>query len=112
MGLSPSQVKPMTMKLVFAASPLSMQHEGVRADWLARIMCLNGRTCLPADCCFNELALKIQLSMLFSTKRMLSSSSYYYLALKVKCKGFEYLIVLLYSIKIQIFCTKCVTVYL
>ena len=77
MGVSPSQVKPMTMKLIFAASPLSMQHEGVRADWLARIMCPNGGTCLPADCCFNELALKIQLSMLFSTKRMLSSSSYY-----------------------------------
>jgi hypothetical protein len=30
------------------------------------IMCLSGATCLPADSCFHELALKkIQLSMLF-----------------------------------------------
>jgi hypothetical protein len=29
-------------------------------DWLARIirmMCQSGATCLPADCCFSELAL-------------------------------------------------------
>jgi len=26
MGLSPDRVKPMTMKLIFVASPLSMQH--------------------------------------------------------------------------------------
>ena len=30
-------------------------------DWLVeiRIMCLSGATCLSADCCFSELALKI-----------------------------------------------------
>ena len=42
MGSSPDRVKPMTIKLVFVASPLSMQHYGERAmtGWLGiRIMC-------------------------------------------------------------------------
>jgi hypothetical protein len=46
--------------LVFIASPLSMQHRGERATTGRlgiRIMCLSGATCLPADCCFSELAL-------------------------------------------------------
>ena len=59
-GSSPNLVIPRTMKLVLAATPLSMQHYGVRAKTGIRI----GATCLPADC-FCELALiKIQLSML------------------------------------------------
>ena len=47
-------------KLVFVASPLSAQHSGERAmaEWLGiRIMSPSGATCLPADCCFSELAL-------------------------------------------------------
>jgi diaminopimelate decarboxylase len=56
-------VKPKIIKLIFVtiASRLSMQHLGVRAKtgWLRiRIMCLYGETCLSADCCFSELALK------------------------------------------------------
>ena len=42
------------------ASPLSTQHLGERemTGWLGiRIMCPSGATCLPADCCFSELAL-------------------------------------------------------
>ena len=53
-------VKPKTMKLVFVASPLSMQHKGeiARTGWLGiRIMCPSGATCLTADCCFSEPAL-------------------------------------------------------
>ena len=60
MGLSPGRVKPKTMKLVFVASPLTMQHEGERAKtgWLGiRIMCPIGVTCLLTDCSFSELAL-------------------------------------------------------
>jgi hypothetical protein len=67
-GFTPSRVKPNTIQLVRVASPLSTQHSGERAktDWLGiRIMCPSGTTCLPADCCFSELALlKIQLSVL------------------------------------------------
>jgi hypothetical protein len=39
---------------------LSTQHYGERAKtgWLGiRIVCPSGMTCLPADCCFSELAL-------------------------------------------------------
>ena len=53
---SPGRVKPKTIKLVFAASPISIQQKGERAKtgWLGiRIMCPS----LPADCCFSELAL-------------------------------------------------------
>jgi hypothetical protein len=35
-GFEPGWVKPKTKKLVFIASPLSTQHKGERADWLAR----------------------------------------------------------------------------
>ena len=52
--------QPRTIQLVFVASPLSTQHYGERAKigWLGiRIMCSNGVTFLPADCCFSELAL-------------------------------------------------------
>jgi len=60
MGLSPGRVKARTIKLVFVASPLSTQHyrERAKIGWLGiRIMCPNGVTFLPADCCFSELAL-------------------------------------------------------
>ena len=33
---SPGQVNPQTIKLVFAAPPLSTQHEGESNDWLAQ----------------------------------------------------------------------------
>ena len=59
-GSSPGRIKPKTIQLVFVASPLSTQHYGERAKigWLGiRIMCPNGVTFLPADCCFSELAL-------------------------------------------------------
>ena len=59
-GSNPGWVKPKTLKLVFAASPLSTQHEGVRAktDRLGvSIMCPSGVTCLPKDCYFSVVAL-------------------------------------------------------
>jgi hypothetical protein len=49
--------------LVFAASPLSMQHSGVRSKTGCLeigIMCPSGATCLPTHCCFT---IEIQLSM-------------------------------------------------
>jgi hypothetical protein len=58
--VSPDQVKPKTIKLIFVVSPLSKQHEGERAKtgWLGiRIICPSGATCLSVDCCFRELAL-------------------------------------------------------
>ena len=54
----PGQTKDYT--LVFVASPISTQHYGERAKigWLGIIiMCPNGVTFLPADCCFSKLAL-------------------------------------------------------
>ena len=54
------RVKPMTMKLVCFASPLSTYHQGERANtgWLGIIIMFpSGATCLPAECCFSELAL-------------------------------------------------------
>ena len=61
-GLSLGQVKPKTIKLIFVASSTSMHHLGVSACkkniWLEiRIMCISGVICLPAGCCFSELAL-------------------------------------------------------
>ena len=51
-GSSPGWVKPKTIKLVFAASLLSMQRKGVNMGWLRiRKMCPVRVTCLPADCC-------------------------------------------------------------
>jgi uroporphyrinogen-III synthase len=47
-------------KMVFVASPLSMQHlvERAKTGWLGiKIMCRSGATCLSADRCFSELAL-------------------------------------------------------
>ena len=58
-GFNPFQIKPKTLKLVFAASPLSAQHLGVRAKtgWpRVRIMYVIKVACLPADCCFCEPA--------------------------------------------------------
>ena len=46
-------VKPKTIKLVFVAFLLSIQHKGERAKtgWLGIvIMCQSVVTCLPADC--------------------------------------------------------------
>jgi hypothetical protein len=73
------RVKPKTIKLVLVASPLSMQHEGKRAKtgWLGiRIMCPRGATCLPAYCCFSELALRKSNSASWSRTKQTSSSSH------------------------------------
>jgi hypothetical protein len=38
----------------------SAKHAALRSknkDWLARIMCQSGATCLSVDCCFSALAL-------------------------------------------------------
>jgi hypothetical protein len=59
-GFEPEWFKAMTIKMVCVASPLRTQHEGVRVKtgWLGiRTMCPSGATCLPADCCFSQLAL-------------------------------------------------------
>jgi len=59
-GSSTDRLKPKTIKLAFAACPVGTQHTGERAKtvWPAiRIMCPSGATCLPANCCFSELAL-------------------------------------------------------
>ena len=56
---SPGRVKPKTMKMVFAVSPLSSQQYGLKAKtgWLGiRMMCPSGLTYLPLNCCFTELA--------------------------------------------------------
>jgi hypothetical protein len=55
------------MTLVFAASPLSAQHYGVRAktDWLGfGIMYPSEATSVHVDCSFTELALGNLLSVL------------------------------------------------
>ena len=54
--VEPRVVKPKPKKLVFAASPLGAQYSGVRAKtgWHG---IRTVTTCLPADCCFSELAL-------------------------------------------------------
>ena len=60
MGLGPGQLKPKAIQLGFAASLLNTELLEARAktQWLGiRIMCQNGATCLPAYCCFSELAL-------------------------------------------------------
>jgi hypothetical protein len=68
--------------LEFVASPLSTQHYGERANigWFGfRIMCLNGVTFLPADCCFNELALLKSNPAFSSRTKRTSSSSHWWL---------------------------------
>jgi hypothetical protein len=60
-GVMVSVVMPQRLcNLELASSPLSTQHQGVRAKtgWLRiRIMCLSGTTCLHADFCFTEVVL-------------------------------------------------------
>ena len=59
-GFEPRSGQPSTITLVCVASTKSTQHYGERAKtgWLGiRIMCPSGVACLPADCCFSELAL-------------------------------------------------------
>ena len=59
-GFEPQSGQTKDYKLVFVVSPLNTQHKGARAKtgWLGiRIMCQSGATCLPADCCYSELAL-------------------------------------------------------
>ena len=54
------QVKPKTIKFVFAAFLLGMQYSRARAKTgflRIRFMCPSEATCLLKDCCFSELAL-------------------------------------------------------
>ena len=39
-------------------------------------MCPNGATCLPADCCFSELALYKSISACWHSAKQISSSSH------------------------------------
>jgi hypothetical protein len=57
---SPDRVKLEIMKFVFVAFPPSIkERERAKTGWLGiRIMCPSGATCLSADCCFSEPALK------------------------------------------------------
>ena len=54
------QTRPMTIKLVFVASPQSKQYKEVRAKtgwYRLRIMYLTRATYLSMDSCFSELAI-------------------------------------------------------
>jgi hypothetical protein len=54
-GFEPRSVKPKIINLIFAATPLSMQHWGIRGNtsWLGiNIMCQRGASNVPLDCCF------------------------------------------------------------
>ena len=54
------RLKSKTLELVFVVPLLSTQHKEGRTmtGWLGiGIMCLNGATCLPRDCCFSELGI-------------------------------------------------------
>ena len=56
--VSPEQIKPKTINLVFVVSLLSTRIKGVRTktSWLGiRIMCLSEETCIPTDL-FTEIA--------------------------------------------------------
>ena len=71
MGSSPGQVKPKTIKLVFVASPLSMQHkEKEQTVWHGiRIMCPSEAICLPVDYCFSQLPLQKSNSTHFQIEK-------------------------------------------
>ena len=59
-GFEPRSGQSKDFKLVFAASPLSTHHYEKKntTGWLGiRAMCPSAATCLPAECCFSELAL-------------------------------------------------------
>jgi hypothetical protein len=59
LGMSPGQVKPKTIKLIFVAYPLNIQHLVVIANTTDRFgisrICPSGMTCLSADDCFSVL---------------------------------------------------------
>ena len=54
--VEPRAVKPKPKQLVFAASPLGTQYNGVRSKtaWHGISTVI---TCVPVGCCFSELAL-------------------------------------------------------
>ena len=77
LGSSTGLVKPKSIKLVFAASPLSTQLSWVRANTGLlgiRIMCKSGVTCLSADCSLSTM-IKSNSECLSRTRRT-SASSY------------------------------------
>ena len=49
--------QPKTIKLVFAAKHAALRRKSKTGRLGIRIMWPSGATCLPADCCFSELAL-------------------------------------------------------
>ena len=60
MGSSLDRVKPKTIKLVFTATSVSVQLQGVRGKngWFGiMIMCPSEATCLPGNFCVSELTL-------------------------------------------------------
>ena len=60
-GFYPQYGQTKTLKFVFAASLLSMQYLGVRANIgqsRVRLMCFGKVACLPRNCCFHELTHK------------------------------------------------------
>jgi len=67
-GSSHGRVKPQIIILVFVAFPFSTKQLGDKnKDWLTRNQNNVSEWCdmsIPAGCYFNELALKIQLSVL------------------------------------------------
>ena len=59
-GFEPRSGQTKDYKIGICCFQLRTQHLGERAKtgWLGiRIICPSGATCLPADCCFCELAL-------------------------------------------------------
>ena len=64
MGSSPGRVKPKTIKLVFVASSLSRQHEGVReTSLLGSEYCVKSGTCLTRKQNKGEVILQILSSL-------------------------------------------------
>jgi hypothetical protein len=77
MGSSSGQVKPKTIKLVFALSPLNTQLLWERAKTSCleiRIICLIGATDLLVNCCFSGLPQKELKETCWSSTKWTSSS--------------------------------------
>ena len=57
-GFEPWLGQTKDYKIGFCCFSAKHAAERVKAGWLGiKIMCPSGATCLPADCCFSELAL-------------------------------------------------------
>ena len=52
------QTKDYAIDICYFSARLAALRERAKTGWFEiRIMCPSGATCLPADCCFSELAL-------------------------------------------------------